>query len=155
WNNFAPSVAVAWSPNFKNGFLNKVFGENKSTFRAGFRKVFDRLGGALAVSFDEQATLGFSPSSEISANTFSVRTASRLGPLFTGLNQDVRTLPRLTIDPSLSFPLQQPADEDQRIENALDNSIITPQSYAFNFSYARDLGKGFSFEASYVGRIGR
>src|SRR5262245_45269128 len=155
WNNFAPSVAVAWSPNFKNGFLKKIFGENKSTFRGGFRKVFDRLGGALAVSFDGQAILGFSSSSEISANTFTVSDAARLGPLFTGLNQNVRTLPLLTINQSLKFPLQHPADEAQRIESGLDDSIITPHSYAFNFSYGRDLGKGFSFEASYVGRIGR
>ncbi|HKQ73354.1 MAG TPA: carboxypeptidase-like regulatory domain-containing protein [Blastocatellia bacterium] len=155
WNNFAPSVAVAWSPNFKNGFLKKIFGENKSTFRGGFRKVFDRLGGALAVSFDGQAILGFSSSSEISANTFTVADAAGLGPLFTGLNQSVRALPLLTINPSLKFPLQHPADEAQRIESGLDDSIITPHNYAFNFSYGRDLGKGFSFEASYVGRVGR
>jgi carboxypeptidase family protein/TonB-dependent receptor-like protein len=155
WNNFAPSVAVVWSPSFKNGFLKKIFGENKSTFRAGFRKVFDRLGGALAVSFDEQSTLGFTPSSEISANTFTVSDPDGFGPLFSGLNQNVRALPLLTIDSNLKFPLQQPADEAQRIENALDDTITTPHSYAFNFSYGRDFGKGFSFEASYVGRIGR
>src|SRR5215813_6186711 len=155
WNNFAPSVAVAWSPNFKNGYLKRFFGENKSTFRAGFRKVFDRLGGALAVSFDEQSTLGFSPSSEISANTFTVNDPEGFGPLFTSLTQNVRVLPLLTIDKNLKFPLRQPGDEAQRIENALDDTIITPHSYAFNFSYGRDLGKGFSFEASYVGRIGR
>jgi hypothetical protein len=155
WNNFAPSVAVAWSPNFKNGFLKKIFGENKSTFRGGFRKVFDRLGGALAVSFDGQAILGFSSSSEISANTFTVSDAAGLGPLFTGLNQNVRQLPLLTINQNLNFPLQHPADEAQRIESGLDDSIVTPHSYAFNFSYGRDLGKGFSVEASYVGRIGR
>ena len=155
WNNFAPSVAVAWSPNFKNGFLKKVFGENKSTFRAGFRKVFDRLGSALAVSFDGQAILGFSSSSQISANTFTVNDPDGLGPLFTGLGQNVRGLPLLTINPNLSFPLQQPDDQSQRIESGLDDSITTPHSYAFNFSYGRDLGKGYSVEASYVGRIGR
>jgi carboxypeptidase family protein len=155
WNNFAPSVAVAWSPNFKNGFLKKVFGENKSTFRGGFRLVYDRLGGALAVSFDGQSALGFTPSSQIAANTFSVRSTARLGPLFTGANQDVRLLPRLTIDPSLSFPLETPDDQDQRIESTLDDTLTTPRSYAFNFSYGRDLGKGFSVEASYVGRLGR
>src|SRR5262245_60726675 len=155
WNNFAPSVAVAWSPSFKNGFLKKLFGESKSTFRGGFRMVYDRLGGALAVSFDGQAILGFSSSSEISANTFTVADAAGFGPLFTGLNQDVRTLPLLTINPNLKFPLQQPADEAQRIESALDDTIKTPHSYAINFSYGRDLGRGFSFEASYVGRIGR
>ncbi|HEY9436498.1 MAG TPA: carboxypeptidase-like regulatory domain-containing protein [Blastocatellia bacterium] len=155
WNNFAPSVAVAWSPSFKNGFLKKIFGENKSTFRAGFRKVFDRLGGALAVSFDGQAILGFSSSSEISANTFTVSDPDGLGPSFESFNQDVRKLKLLTINQNLNFPLQHPADENQRIESGLDDSIITPHSYAFNFSYGRDLGKGYSFEASYVGRIGR
>jgi hypothetical protein len=155
WNNFAPSIAVAWSPNFKNGFLKKVFGENKSTFRGGFRQVYDRLGGALAVSFDGQAILGFSSSSQISANTFTVSDAAGFGPLFTGLNQNVRALPQLTINPNLKFPLQHPLDEDQRIESGLDDTITTPYSYAFNFSYGRDLGKGFSFEANYVGRIGR
>jgi hypothetical protein len=158
WNNFAPSVAVAWSPNFKNGFLKKIFGENKSTFRGGFRKVFDRLGGALAVSFDGQAILGFSSSSEISANTFTVNDPAGFGPRFTGLNENVRApefTRLLTINPNLNFPLQHPADEAQRIESALDDSIITPHNYAFNFSYGRDLGKGFSFEASYVGRLGR
>jgi len=155
WNNFAPSVAVAWSPNFKNGLMKKIFGENKSTFRGGFRKVYDRLGGALAVSFDGQAILGFSSSSEISANTFTVSDPNGFGPLFNGLNQNVRALPLLTINPSLKFPLQHPADQAQRIESALDDTITTPHSYAFNFSYGRDLGKGFSVEASYVGRIGR
>jgi hypothetical protein len=157
WNNFGPSVAVAWSPNFKNGVLKKVFGENKSTFRGGFRLVYDHLGGALAVGFDNQASLGFSSSSEISANTFTVRDSSGFGPLFNGLNDNVRD-PRFTVinvNPSVNFPLQQLADQSQRIEAALDDTITTPRSYAFNFSYGRDLGKGFSFEASYVGRLGR
>lgn len=155
WNNFAPSVAFAWSPTFKNGFLKKVFGENKSSFRGGFRMVYDRLGGALAVSFDGQAILGFSSTSQISANTFTVGDAAGFGPLFTGVNQNIRNLPKLTINPTLKFPLQHPADEDQRIESGLDDSITTPYNYSFNFSYGRDLGKGFSFEASYVGRLGR
>ena len=153
WNNFAPSASFAWSPNFKGGLLKTIFGENKSSFRGGYRLVFDRLGGALAVSFDGQAILGFSSSSQISANTYNV--SDRLGPLFTGLNQNVRALPRLTINPTLKFPLQQPSDQDQRIESALDDSITTPYSHTFNLSFARDLGKGLSFEASYVGRIGR
>ena len=153
WNNFAPSASFAWSPSFKSGLLGKIFGENKSSFRGGYRLVFDRLGGALAVSFDGQAILGFSSTSQISANTYNV--SDRLAPLFTGLSQNVRTLPRLSINPTLKFPLQQPSDQDQRIESGLDDSITTPYSHTFNLSYARDLGKGYSFEASYVGRVGR
>jgi hypothetical protein len=81
--------------------------------------------------------------------------AAGFGPLFTSLTQNIRALPKLSINSNLKFPLQHPADEDQRIESGLDDGITTPYSYAFNFSYGRDLGKGFSFEANYVGRIGR
>ncbi len=153
-NNFAPAVAVAWSPNFKNRFLSYVLGsENKSTIRGGFRMTHDRIGSALAVAFDLNSALGFTSSSAIAANTFNV--GSRLAPLFTGYSQQVRGLPRLTIGQSLRFPLSQSADEDQRIESSLDDSLITPVNYSFNLSYGRDLGKGFSFEVGYVGRLAR
>jgi hypothetical protein len=55
----------------------------------------------------------------------------------------------------LQFPLTVPADEDQRIEVSLDQGITTPYNYSFNFSYGREIGKGLSFEASYVGRWAR
>ncbi len=153
WNNFGPSISAAWSPNGKSGLSKFLFGEGKSTIRGGYRLVFDRLGGALAVSFDGQAILGFGSSSQISANTFNV--TDRLAPLFTGFNQSVRSLPLLTIQPSLKFPLQQPSDQNQRIESGLDDSITTPYNHTFNVSFGRDFGKGYSFEASYVGRVGR
>ncbi len=153
WNNFAPSVAVAWSPRFKGGLLGAVFGENKTTLRGGFRMLYDRVGSALAVGFDLNSTLGFLSAPEISANTFNV--GSRLAPLFTGFGQNVRALPGLTQPANLALPLQTPADEDQRIEQSLDDRLTTPYNYSFNVSLARDLGKGYSVEASYVGRVGR
>ncbi|MFN7947841.1 MAG: carboxypeptidase-like regulatory domain-containing protein [Blastocatellia bacterium] len=153
WNNFAPVVAAAWTPNFQNGLLKTIFGENKTTLRGGFRMNYDRIGSALAVAFDLNATLGFTASSQVSANTYNV--GSRLAPAFTGLGQNVRSLPGLSIDPKLSFPLQVPSDQAQRIEQSLDDRLTTPYSYSFNFSIGRDLGRGYSFEASYVGRLGR
>src|SRR4029079_8618088 len=37
WNNFAPFLGIAYSPNFKSGFLHALFGdESESSFRAGF-----------------------------------------------------------------------------------------------------------------------
>jgi hypothetical protein len=153
WNNFAPSVAFAWSPNSGNNLLKHILGENKSTLRGGFRIVHDRIGSALAVAFDQLNTLGFSSSSSIAVNTYNVST--RLGPLFTGYGQDLRSLPKLVINQSLKFPLQQPADEAQRIESSLDSRLTTPVHYNFNLSYARDIGKGYSFEVSYVGRLAR
>ncbi|MGH9874473.1 MAG: carboxypeptidase regulatory-like domain-containing protein, partial [Pyrinomonadaceae bacterium] len=150
WNNFAPSVAVAWQPAFKHGIFGALFGDHKSTVRGGLRKSFDHLGGALAVGFDLNSTLGYRLSPSIAANTFNV--SDRLGPLFTGLGQAVRGLPGLPLTPTLTFPLVTPADEDQRIESSLDSSITTPSNYNYNASWGRDLGKGYSFEISYVGR---
>src|SRR5215510_7878851 len=50
WNNFAPSFAVAWSPELPDNWFGRLFGrEGKSVLRAGFRQSYDRIGSALAV----------------------------------------------------------------------------------------------------------
>jgi hypothetical protein len=159
WNNWAPSVSFAWSPEFGDNLFGNVFGRNgKSVIRGGFRMTYDRIGSALAVNFDLNNLAGFTSARNINANTFDV-IPGELGPLFGGLNPDVRSLqfPGSTgpIPTSLQFPLTVASDEDQRIETSLDQAIKTPYNYSFNFSYGRELGKGLSLEASYVGRFAR
>ncbi|MGH9900471.1 MAG: hypothetical protein ACRD68_01385, partial [Pyrinomonadaceae bacterium] len=159
WNNFAPSVSFAWSPDFGDNFLGRLVGrEGRSVIRGGFRMTYDRIGSQLAVNFDLNSLAGFTAQRNINANTFDVR-GGNLGPLFTGFNPDVRSLPfpgsTGPLPPSLTFPLTVPADEDQRIEVSLDDTITTPYNYNFNLSYGRELWKGLSFETSYVGRFAR
>jgi hypothetical protein len=158
WNNFAPSVSVAWSPDFGDNVFGRVFGrEGKSVIRGGFRMTYDRIGSQLAVNFDLNNLAGFTSAKNINANTFDVIDPD-LGPLFGGLNPNVRsfTFPGQGPIPStLNFPLTVAADEDQRIEVSLDQGITTPYNYSFNLSYGREIGKGLSFEASYVGRFAR
>ncbi len=154
WNNFAPSVSFAWSPD-----LGPVLGrDGKSVVRGGFRMTYDRIGSQLAVNFDLNNLAGFTSARNINANTFDV-IDGRLGPLFGGFNPNVRALdfPGATgpIPGTLNFPLTVPSDEDQRIEVSLDQGITTPYNYSFNFSYGREIGKGLSIEASYVGRFAR
>ena len=141
WNNFAPSVSVAWQ------FSKKM------VLRGGYRIVYDRIGSALAVNFDGVNSIGFTSAANIAVNTYN--TTTKLAPLFTGLNQDIRNLPNLIIPSSLAFPSGKPSDNNRRIETSLDDKLTTPYNHAFNVSAARDLGRGFSFEASYVGRIAR
>lgn len=159
WNNFAPSVSFAWSPDFGENWFGKIFGrEGKSVIRGGFRMSYDRIGSQLAVNFDLNNLAGFTSARNINANTFDV-IPGELGPLFSGSNPDVRSLPfpgaSGPIPTNLTFPLTVPADEDQRIETSLDAGITTPYNYSFNLSYGRELGRGLSFEASYVGRFAR
>jgi hypothetical protein len=157
WNNFAPSIAVAWSPDFGDNFFGRLIGrKGKSVIRGGFRMTYDRIGSQLAVNFDLNSVLGFSSSETTSANTFNV--SDRLGPLFTGTNPNVRglfTAQGTALPTSLTFPLTTPSDESQRIEQSLDDTLTTPYNYSVNLSYGREVGKGFSFEASYVGRFAR
>ena len=158
-NNFQPRVAVAWSPSFGNGFLGKVFGRNhESVFRGGFAITNDYYGQQLAVSFDLNNTLGFSSSDTIAANTFNL--TSRPAPLFTGFNQTIRTLPRIDIPGSISFPRTQPFNSDPalqsaRIESSLDSKIVAPINYSWNVTFERELPKGLVIQTSYIGRIAR
>ena len=158
-NNFQPRVAVAWSPSFRSGFLGKLFGKNnESVLRGGFAITNDYYGQQLAVSFDLNNTLGFTSSDTIAANTFNLTT--RPAPLFTGFNQSVRTLPRITIPGNVSFPRTQPFQTDPalqsaRIESSMDSELIAPINYSWNFTYERELPKGLVLQASYIGRMAR
>ncbi len=159
WNNWAPSVSFAWSPDFGENAFGKLFGrEGKSVIRGGFRMTYDRIGSALAVNFDLNNLAGFTSARNINANTFDVIEPD-LGPAFSGFNPDVRTLPfpgaAGPIPTALNFPLTVASDEDQRIEVSLDQGITTPYNYSLNLSYGREIGKGLSVEASYVGRFAR
>jgi len=154
WNNFAPAAAFAWSPNPPDNWFGRLIGrDGRSVVRGGFRMVYDRIGSALAVNFDLNNALGFASAAQISANT--INTTTRLGPRLTGLNQDFRSFPFLTAPGPISFPLSHPANEAQRIETTLDDTLTTPVQYTYNLSYGRELPGGFSFEASYLGRNGR
>jgi hypothetical protein len=153
-NNFQPRVAVAWTPNFENKFLAKAIGTGgKAVFRGGFAITNDFIGQQLAVQFDLGADLGFASEETIAANSYNVTT--RPAPRFTGFGQDIRALPGLHIPTSLQFPLTQPSDEAQRIEQSFDDSIVSPKHYSWNFSYGRELPGGTFVEASYIGRKAR
>ncbi len=151
YNNFSPRVSAAWTPDFENGFLRAIFGgEGQSVFRGGYAITYDRIGSQLAVSFDLNNTLGFSSSTTIAAETYNV--TDNLAPLFTGFNQDIRSLPGISTPDNLTFPLLKPSDGARRIESSLDDTITTPINQSWNFSIGRELPSGFFVEASYIGR---
>ncbi len=155
WKAFSPRVGAAWSPSFDEGVLKAIFGSKRETvIRGGFGVLYDRVGSRLAVSFDLNNTLGFSSYLPITANTFDVSTNP--GPLFTGFDQSIRNLPAPGpyLD-KLVFPLSQPADGAQRIEQTIDDTLKTPINYSWNLSWGREFPHGLFIEASYIGRAAR
>jgi hypothetical protein len=148
-NNFQPRIALAWSPD--NG---------KTAVRGGFALTNDYYGQALAVDWDLNNTLGFTSNFTTPANTFDTTTAGgqTLAPLFTGFNQDVRALlpsAGQTVPGNLMFPLSQPLDNGERIEQSVDANLHAPTEYVWNLTFERQLPKGMLVSASYIGRSAR
>lgn len=161
WNwdfrNLGPHIAFAWSPNKTKGLLSKLLGSGtKSSIRAGFGIVYDRFGQGIVDDAN-----GFNANSS-GLTTFGL-TTSLTNPVLP-LDQ----LPRLTgvnvIPPSLvqpapaapSFPETIPTMQQlgaTSFGNSLDSSLKTPYSYTIDFSVQRDLGRGFSLDVAYVGRM--
>ena len=156
-NNWQPRIAIAWSPNFKSGFLSKLFGTNQeSVFRGGAGISNDYYGQQLAVSFDLNNALGFSSSQNINANTFSISGVGRpVAPLFTGYGQAVRPLDRITPPTSLTFPQTAAFTGARPIQSSLDSKIRAPIHYTWNFTFERELPKGLVVQTSYIGRAAR
>ena len=156
-NNFQPRFAFAYSPKASGKLFGTLLGENhESVFRGGFGITNDYYGQQLAVSFDLNNALGFSSSRNINANTYSVTGVSRpLAPLFTGYNQDVRTLPGITVPGNLTFPQTANYSAARPIQSSLDNDIIAPTHYNWNLTFERELPKGMVLQASYIGRSAR
>ena len=151
-NNFQPAIAVAWSPNFENSILSKLFGaDGESTFRGGFRIVNDYFGQQLAVNFDALSAVGFTESDRVSAETYNI--TDNLAPRFTGYDQNIRNLPRLNVPKRMFLGL--PSDGSRRIQTSLDTDLVSPIHYSWNFSYGRQLPKGMYVEFNYVGRAAR
>jgi hypothetical protein len=154
-NNFQPRLAVAWSPNYSTGLLHDIFGDNgKSVIRAGFALTNDYYGQALAVDWDLNNTLGFTSNYTTPANTYDT-TPGNLAPLFTGFNQDVRSLPNVVTPANLQFPLSQPIDEGERIEQGVDSNLHAPTEWVWNLTFERQLRAGTTVSASYIGRSAR
>ena len=154
-NNFQPRAAVSWSPDFKSGFLHKIFGDTgKSVWRGGFSMFNDYYGNQLAVTFDLNNTLGFSSSAVTSANTFNLTTNP--GPLFSGYGQAVRGLPGIIVPGNISFP-RTPISRlyPGNIEGSLDDSIVAPTHYNWNLTFERELPFGMIVQMSYIGRKAR
>ena len=135
--NFAPRLAVVYSP------------DTKTTFRAGFGLFFDHYGEQLVDTFDQNGAFGITASVSNPAGTFGYETSPRY------VNR--RTFPAISTPPAAStiaYPYTAPTG-NFAITWGLDNHLKTPYSESLDFSIQRQVPGGFTVEANYVGRLGR
>ena len=76
-NNIGPRLAIAYSPDAKDGFWSKVFGDQKSSIRAGYSLVYDHFGAATVNTFDTTGSFGLSTNLSNAPGTVNIATAPR------------------------------------------------------------------------------
>src|SRR5580698_321969 len=157
WKNLGPRLAVAWSPGFGSGLLGNLFGgPGKSSIRAGFGIVYDRIGEGLLDTFDANGSFGLSSSIPNAAASETVACTPRITNLNVIPTTDNCGAPILVPAPAANYPTafpSNPAPGSEAITWGLDNNIKTPYSYTLDLSVQRELSGGFTLQVAYVGRL--
>lgn len=157
WNNFAPRIALAYSPGFTEGMLGKIFGgSGKTSIRVGAGIFYDRVGGPLA--FDE-ATSG-DPGLIDSFGTAVGKWGYANGPRFSGTcnSTGCSGFPPLSLyftpPTSATFPFT--TDTSSGAFGVLvAQHLRTPYSTNLSFTIQRELPKNMTLEVGYVGVLGQ
>jgi hypothetical protein len=143
WNNFAPFFGFAYSPDFKSGFLARVFGPTgTSSFRGGYsisylHDGFTVVRNALGVGTTNPGLI------QTSANTTPMGVLSGGGvPLTT---------------PTFAVPI---TDRQNFLLNpnnslwAIDPNLRIPYVQQWSFGYEREITRNMAFEIRYVANHG-
>ncbi len=169
WNNLAPTVAVAWSPTFREGWLGWLFGERKTALRGGYRLVYDRMNTvqtvivpALGVAFAQTINLS-TPPCDVSgtpgtgcnpASSNPVENIFRVGvdgtiPRPTVPSRTVPISPQWTVLPngSVVFP--------EILSFQMDPDMVVPYNHMVDFTWQRELPWNMLVEFGYIGRFAR
>ena len=153
--NFAPRLGVAWSPHFDSGLMNKVFGSEKTSIRAGVGMYYQNFGPELAQSYSSTGEYGLSTQVSNPSASLSLNAAPRIGSSQSDMNNiPFSLLSNLGLMPasSFSFPATPPAGSFL-IAHGIDQSIKTPYSYALDLSVQRQLPGKMTLDVAYVGHF--
>ena len=149
YKDFAPRLAIAYSPDSDTGFLGHLFGgAGKSSIRMGLGMYYDHFGEGVVNTFDRVGSFGLSTSLSNVGGVQTIDGAPRM------TTNGLYTLPGSLITPSpgAKFPVTYPAS-NFAVQWGLDDKLKTPYSYAFDLSFERELPHNFVLEAVYVGRL--
>jgi hypothetical protein len=157
YHNLGPRVGLAWAPGYDSGLLKDIFGGGgKSSLRAGFGIVYDRIGESLLQTFDQNGAFGLSTNIPNAAASETVACTPRVTSLNVIPTMDNCDFPIFTPAPAVNYPEpypSNPAPGSEAIAWGLDSHIKTPYSYTIDLSYQRELPAGFTIQGAYVGRL--
>ena len=165
WNwdykDVAPRIALAYSPHADSGWMHSLFGSaGKSSIRAGYGIYYDHFGQGIVNTFDRNGSFGLT-TTETNVYGFQDPDCSAR---FTGLfslpqgnfcGQDLVGAPPTPFPAPVIPPSGVNAPGGFAIYWGMDDLLKTPYSHVIDFSVTRELGRNFSLELTYIGRLGR
>ena len=178
YGDWAPRVSAAWNPSFREGFLNRIFGDRKTVVRGGYGIAYDRVNTVQSVIIP-MLGVGFAQTINLSAPLCNVNgivsgcdpsgfnaakgsfTNAGLASFRVGVDGQIPT-------PALPASLQSPIVPGGPVSNGIptsplaeilsfqnDPSFKVGRSHMIDFTVQRSLPAQLIFEAGYVGRFGR
>ncbi len=143
--NFSPRLAVAFSPQARDGFLGKLFGgPGKTSIRAGAGLFYDIFGMGMIQMLDRNA---FGLTSRVTTQNFTVSNS----PRFEGQTN----IPSRGIAPPPPGGPGTPNPMGLAWSQGVDSSVLPPYSINPTVTVSRELGGGFMMEVGYIGRLSR
>jgi hypothetical protein len=132
--NFGPRLGFAYSPNYSDGFLGRVFGKDgTSSLRAGFSLAYDYI-------FDNLYILALPPQAQQVKDT----TGPPYAPGYLAGGGIPNILAPSGNDPAAARAATSAYIADQEV----------PYSLTWTGSYQRQIGQNWSVEARYIGTRG-
>lgn len=131
-NNFAPTFGIAYSPAFESGFMNRLFGNKETVFRAGYQIGYDSF-------FNNIASNAQSSSPNVirtTVNSTAAAGARGLGGFFAQI-------------PSVAGALT-PASA----QTLIDPRLVNPYYQRWSAGFQRSLPYNLILDMSYVGSRG-
>ena len=164
YKDFAPRIALAYSPTADSSWGKKLWGgAGHTSIRVGYGMYYDHFGEGITNTFDRNGSFGLTTAISNAAGIQTVDGSARFSSLYTipttsqsTTNACSANCPIVEPPPTGPFPVTPPLGPNNggfAITWGLDDKLKTPYSHVVDFSLTRELPKQFVFEASYVGRF--
>lgn len=149
YNNFAPSIGIAYSPNFGSGIGRFMFGsEGKSVIRGGYSHIYgnDSIITSLNTTLATNVGLGAATNQAVNASGTSTVLNDRLSGSLTQV-----ALPAFTSLPRSFLQNSTAAQGNFGQANAVDPKLQIPLVEQYSFGFQREFFGNTAFEIRYVG----
>ena len=160
YKNFGPRLGISYAPSFHEGLLGSIFGDRKTTIRAGGGIYYDRLLNTLTFELDQQTFL-FDNQSQVNFGSQTPEGSLANDPRFTSISA-LPTAPTPAKLPRPNFPNLDANGNPVGFFNggfpaflSFDKNIKTPRNYTVSFGIQRELPGNFILEVDYFGRFAR